>query len=99
MIPVVFRANHFVKRYLCAAPVASIALNCVPGPGKRTGVLDADGDLDPFAAIDQLETLHYMKLGRMWRAVIVHVGAVIQPDGVNHQSVAVFVVPDRFAVP
>jgi hypothetical protein len=52
MVPVVLRANHFVKRYLYAALVASIALNRVPGHREGTGVLDADGDFDPFAAID-----------------------------------------------
>ena len=93
VIPVVL-ANHFVERDFQDDGRAGNA-DRVPWHRKCAGVLDAD--LTSHVP-DQPETLHDVELGRVRRAIIVHIGPVVQADRVDHQRVAVFAA-DGLAVP
>ena len=67
---------------------------------KITKVVSGDTPetLERVATIDQAEAFHHMQLVGMRRAIGIHEGLVVKPDGVDHQRVA-FVMPDRFSVP
>src|SRR5689334_1921830 len=61
-------------------------------------VLDREGGLDVFAAIMQPVSFDYMQLPGVRRAVAINGHAVVQPNSVDNQSIAIFVMTDRFTV-
>lgn len=70
----------------------------LPRGGECTRVLDRERHLDVLAAIVQPVALNDMQLPGVWGAVAVDRGAVIQPDSIDHQSVAILVMTNRFTV-
>src|SRR6266481_1888693 len=79
--------------------VAPVTLTRIPWHRECTGVLNVNPDVQRLAAIDQLEALHDVELGRVGRTEIVDIGPVVKAYGVDHQRVTVFIMPDGFAVP
>src|SRR5271169_3733040 len=75
-----------------------VTLNGVPGSRERTRILDMNIDFKRLAALDDPETFDDMQFVAMRRAVIVDPGLVVQPDGIDDESV-VFKVTNRFAKP
>ena len=99
MVLIVLCTDHFVERHLFLTLVAPVTLNRVPWHRECTGILNANPDVQRLAAIDQLEALHDVELSRMRRTEIIDIGPVVKAYGIDHQRVAVFIMPDGFAVP
>jgi len=85
---VVLGANLLVQR---AAVGAAILLPRVPRHGEGARVLDMDVDRDRFSAFGEAEALDHVQLLGVRRAERIDIGLVVEPDGVNHQRVAVLV--------
>src|SRR5439155_24582845 len=61
-------------------------------------VLHREGHFHRLAAVDHAPALDHAQLLGMRRAIVIDEGLGVQPDGVDHKSVAL-VVPHRLAVP
>jgi hypothetical protein len=99
MILIVLGTDHFVERHFLLTLVAPVTLNRVPRHRECTGILNVNLDFQPLAAVDDLEALHDVELGRVRCTKIIDIGLVIQTYGIDHQRVAVFIMTDGFAVP
>src|SRR5258708_40278200 len=75
-----------------------VTLNRRPRLVEGLGIFHSDADFDHVAAVDQLPAFDDVKLLSVRCAVVVDVGLVVQPDGVDHEC-AVLVMPDGLAVP
>src|ERR1700730_3887770 len=99
VILIVLGADHFVEWHFLPTLIAPVTLTRVPWHRECTGVLNMNPDVQRLAAIDQLEALHDVELGRVGRTEIVDISPVVKVYGVDHQRVTVFIMPDGFAVP
>src|SRR5215471_8468225 len=99
VILIVLGADHFVEWHFLLTLVAPVTLTRIPWHRECTGVLNVNPDVQRLAAIDQLEALHDVELGRVGRSEIVDIGPVVKAYGVDHQRITVFIMTDGFAVP
>src|SRR5579872_1592545 len=95
-ILVVLGAHHLDHR---AALDAAVALDRVPRRRERARILHMRVDLDALAAVDDAEALGHVKLLGMRGAEGIDERARVEPDGIDHEGVAVLVMPDRLAEP
>ena len=99
MILIVLGTDHFVKRHFLLTLVAPVTLSRIPRHRERTGILNVNLDFHFVAAFDELIALDDMELVGVRRAEIVDIGPIVKTNSIDHQRVAVFIVPDGFAVP
>src|SRR5262249_38073604 len=96
IILVVLVAPHF--GYWAAFHPAP-ALRCRPWRGESPRIIHRQGDLHGVAVFDDFQAFDNMKPAGMWCPVVVDKSFFGDPDRIDHQRVAAFIVPHRFAVP
>jgi hypothetical protein len=57
IVLVVLGTDHFVERHFLLTLVAPVPLNGVPRHRECTGVLNVNFDFQPFAAVDDFESM------------------------------------------
>jgi len=78
VILIVLGTDHFVEWHFLLTLVAPVTLTRIPWHRECTGVLNVNPDVQRLAAIDQLEALHDVELGRVGRTEIVDIGPVVK---------------------